>query len=122
MYFSFGDNQARAQDQIHDQGSVYLFPRNFESTIPFMVSRAKRRHVAIAREVLLEFIKVNQGFIGLFLAGGIGHWFGFATHKGVYEALGSADTKGQLHESSKGTACAMCGMSLTTADEAEHKE
>ena len=61
---------------------------------------------AIAREVLPESIKVNQGFIGQFLAGGIGHWFGFATHKGVYEAIGSADTKGQLHESSKCTVCA----------------
>jgi hypothetical protein len=82
-----------------------MFPRNFESTIP-LVSRAKRRHVAIAQEVLTGSINVNQAFIGLFLAGGIGHWFGFATPKGVYEAISSADTKGQLHKSSKGTVCA----------------
>ena len=53
----------------------------------------KKHHVAIAQEVLPKSAKVVQVFVGLFLEDSIGYWFGFDTKKGVYEAVGSADTK-----------------------------
>jgi hypothetical protein len=110
-----------------------------------------------------NLLKFDQVFIGLFLEGSVGRWFGLATDKGVYEAIGSADAKvsftsvddvsrvlavlagmseakleelpNRLHISgtsasmsavgrlmSKAQSAPKRGVSVTTADEAEHRE
>ncbi|KAB8258568.1 hypothetical protein BDV32DRAFT_159864 [Aspergillus pseudonomiae] len=51
---------------------------------------AKKRHYALAREILPPQVKVCRVFCGLFMEDSIGPWFGFDTRGGRYESVGSS--------------------------------